>query len=113
MATPRKIGARGLPDIERRIEIACKRLSANALTFLEKILSDDNVEVRWRLQAAKEIMDRGLGKAKQSIDQKVTMVGGDAFMQVLNEAKNRVAKATEEAEAARVVIVAPVDEVVH
>lgn len=94
MATPRKMGAGRPTEYERKIEIACKRLSETALKYLIKVLADDTVETRWRMQAAKEIMDRGLGRPKQSMDQKITLVGGDAFMDVVNAAKQRVIDAS-------------------
>lgn len=91
-----------LPEYERKIEIACKRLSERALKFLIEVLEDSSVETRWRMQAAKEIMDRGLGRPKQSMDQKITLVGGDAFMDVVNAAKQRVIDAAVSAPVASV-----------
>lgn len=80
------------PDIERRIEIACKRLGDGAIRLLEKLMMDENTEVRWRIVAAKEILDRGFGRPKQSIDQKITMNGGEAFLEIMRDARERAEK---------------------
>lgn len=76
-------------EIERRIEIACKRLSVRAFEVIEKIMLDETVEPKFRLTAAKEILDRGLGKAKQRVDQNVKIEGGEALIELIRVGRER------------------------
>lgn len=75
------------------IEIACKRLSFNALQVLEKALDEKStpeLEYRWRIAAAKEILDRAWGRPKQSVEAKVEVAGVETLIEALNAAKKRV-----------------------
>jgi hypothetical protein len=86
MATPRKLASqktRGTTDKERAIEIACKRISFKAIEILEKALMDESVDIRWKLSAAKEILDRGWGRPAQSVKAEVVISGVDTLVDIL------------------------------
>ena len=83
------------PGIARSIEIACKRLSWKALRVLEAALEDEKIEMKVRIQAAQEVMNRGWGRPKQSIDATVNVGGGDALLAAITEAKKRASEAQE------------------
>lgn len=87
---PGKLYARG-PKHERSIEIACKRYSHKALEILAKALDETktpDLSFRDRIIAAKEILDRGYGKPRQAIDQKVE-VSVTGVTQALDQARAR------------------------
>lgn len=82
--------ARGADHI-RSIEIACKRYSYNALKILTDALDPaktPELEYKMRMVAAKEILDRGYGKPKQSIDQNVE-ISVTGVTQALEAARQR------------------------
>ncbi len=83
-----KRDARG-PEIERAVEIACKRVSKDALEFLEQAIKDSELDPRVRMMAAKEILDRAWGKPKQNIEQSVNVNAGEDLLQALRDARNR------------------------
>lgn len=79
-------------DIGRSVEIACKRLSQRALMVLEKALDEartPELEYRWRIAAAKEILDRAWGRPKQTIDANVNIEGSEALITAINAGKER------------------------
>lgn len=82
------------PEIARSIEIACKRLSAKALDILEKAMNDEKLDMKHRLDAAKEILNRGWGRPKQSVDTNINVNNGDALLAALTSAKDRAGEAT-------------------
>lgn len=65
---------------ERAIEIACKRLSIHAINVLEMALKKEDVDIRWKIQAAKEILDRGWGRPAQSIKADINISTIDALV---------------------------------
>lgn len=78
----------------RAIEIACKRLSARALQVLEDALDlqkTPDLEYRHRIEAAKEILNRGWGRPKQTVDTNVNVNADESFLEAINAAKGRVA----------------------
>lgn len=77
-------------DKERAIEIACKRYSERALQVLVDCLTDENIEVRWKIVAAKEVLDRAWGRAKQSVDANVKIEGSEALIDAINAGKARI-----------------------
>lgn len=77
------------PEVARSIEIACKRLSWKALKVLEKALNDETVDMRYRLEAAKEVFNRGWGRPKQSIDANINVGGGEALLEAIAYARKR------------------------
>lgn len=81
------------PGVERSIEIACKRLSWTAMKVLEKALKDENLDMKLRLIAAKEVFDRGWGKAKQSVEATINVGGGEALLEAIAHARKRTAEA--------------------
>lgn len=58
-------------NYEKRITHACKRLSQDAVNLLGKALKDETLDMRTRITVAQIIMDRGLGKPKLNMDQKI------------------------------------------
>ncbi len=85
----RNSGKNKAPDALHAIEVACKRLSARALEVLEKAMMDPNVEVRYQIMAAKEVLDRGWGKPKQSTETTVNVSTTDDFINALRDARAR------------------------
>lgn len=83
------------PGVKRSIEIACKRLSWTALKVIEKLMNNEEVDPKVRMDAAKEIMNRGWGRPKTSIETNINIGGGEALLQAITDAKKR----TQEAEA--------------
>lgn len=84
-------------DLERRVDIACKRLSSKALDVLERAMDETktpDIEYKYRIMAAKEILDRAYGKPKQAIEASVTLEGGEAFLKMMQEARERAKKPT-------------------
>lgn len=91
LATQIKLrGRRPGIDKERAIEIACKRESLAAIEYLFSVLKDDTVETRWRIVAAKEVLDRGFGRPRQNVEQKVTIEGGDALLAAIAAGNQRI-----------------------
>lgn len=88
MATPRKKGSRETPPKERRIEVACMRWSDEAVNVLSKALLDDSIDIRWRIQAAKELLDRGFGRPRQQVDQTIKVEAAEALLQALMQKKD-------------------------
>lgn len=80
------------PGIERAIEIACKRLSERALKVLENALDPaktPGIDYKMRIMAAQELLSRAWGKPKASVDNKITVEGGEALIDILRQAKIR------------------------
>lgn len=78
--------------IERRIDIAAKRLSTRALQVLEEAMDPGKtpgLEYKYRIAAAKEILDRAWGKPKQSIKAEITTAPSDEFAAAMQEAEAR------------------------
>lgn len=76
------------------IEIACKRLSVQALGVLEKALDEvktPGLEYRYRIVAAKEILDRAWGKPKQAIEASLSEESTTKFLESIREARLRAA----------------------
>lgn len=76
---------------ERAIEIACQRESLNAVNELFKIIKDETVDIRWRIVAIKEVLDRGFGRPKQQVNSVVTVDGSDALLEAIARGKARAA----------------------
>lgn len=80
-------------DIARRVDIACKRLSSRALDVLERAMDETktpNLDYKYRIQAATHILDRAFGRPKQAVEATVTLEGGEAFLKLMQEARERV-----------------------
>lgn len=90
LATQLQRKARSGADVERALEIACKRESFRAIEYLFEVLQDADCETRWRIVAAKEILDRGYGRPRQNVEQKVTIEGGDALLAAIAAGDKRV-----------------------
>lgn len=87
-----KDGRATVPQVQRSIEIACKRLSGRALAILERALDEvktPELEYKQRILAAKEILDRGWGKPRQQIDSTVVTGSGEQFLEALRMARER------------------------
>jgi hypothetical protein len=82
------------PDVERQVEIACKRISQTAVNYLEmiieKALGGEQIDPKVVMIAIKEVFDRGLGKARQQIDQNINVNGGEALVEAIQQARMRV-----------------------
>lgn len=94
MAAPKVITS-NKPNIERAVEIACKRISGRAVIYLEKIIEEaikdpNKHDPKIVMKAIEEVMDRGLGKARQQIEQNINVNGNDALIEAINQAKVRV-----------------------
>lgn len=90
LATQLSRKVRSALDVERAIEIACKRESMRAIEYLFNVLQDDSIETRWRIVAAKEVLDRGFGRPRQNVEQKVTIEGGDALLAAIAAGNQRI-----------------------
>ncbi len=91
---PKKTVSTGKPELERAVEIACKRLSKGALMVLENAIDETktpNLEMRWRLAAAKEILDRAWGRPKQSIDANIKMETAESLVDAIKSARQNAA----------------------
>lgn len=80
------------PDVLRQVEIACKRLSVRAFEVLRKAMDDamlGKVDMKVGIIAAKEVLDRGLGKAKQTVEANINVEGGEALIEALKAARER------------------------
>ncbi|MGI0011231.1 MAG: hypothetical protein ACREAE_07510 [Nitrosopumilaceae archaeon] len=78
------------PGIIRGVEIACKRLSERALKVLEDAMKDETLDMKHRLDAAKEILNRAWGRPKQSIEANVNVHSGEVLIEAITQAKQRV-----------------------
>lgn len=82
------------PEIERALEIACKRLSGAALRVIEKIMMDDKADPKVRMDACKEIFNRGFGRPKQTAETvNINLSGGEDLITAITQARNRVIEA--------------------
>lgn len=84
-----KIHGSTKPGIARSIEIACKRLSWKALKVIEKALDDETVEMKVRLDAAKEVFNRGWGRPKVAMEATINLGGGEALLNAIQDARTR------------------------
>ncbi len=86
MPTLRKeFGSSTTEPKERRIEIACKRWDEKALKVLTDALGDATLDYRWRLTAAKEILDRAYGRPRQQVDATVKVEAAEALLAALTQ----------------------------
>lgn len=90
------------PEIERRVELACKRISERGVEFLNKLIEDalnpdipknEKPDARWVMMAIDQVLNRGFGRPKQQIDQTIQMEGGDALIDAIRQGKERIANA--------------------
>lgn len=81
------------PGVKRSIEIACKRISWRALDVIEAIMNDTTADPKVRMDAAKEIMNRGWGRPKASIETNINVGASDSLLQALTEARKRTNEA--------------------
>ena len=65
----------------RALKLAARDMSADALATLKDIMLDTDAPPAARVTAAKEILDRGLGKAVQEVVQTVQDEHGDPVSQ--------------------------------
>lgn len=88
-----KVSKNTKPGVARSIEIACKRLSWTALKVLEQALKNENLDMKYRIEAAKEVFNRGWGRPKQSIDANINVGGGEALLEAIALARKRTEEA--------------------
>lgn len=90
------------PEIEKRVELTCKRISERGVNFLEKLIEDalnpdipkaDRPDPRWVMMAIDQVLNRGFGKPRQQIDQSIQVEGGDALIDAIRKGKERIATA--------------------
>lgn len=91
----RPVGARkpkAKADIERSVEVACKRLSERSIRVLSDALDPaltPEIDYKTRIDAAKEILNRAWGKPRQQMDVNMEMsIKGVA--EALEAARRRV-----------------------
>lgn len=87
------IMARRTPELERKIDLACKQMSFRALEVLDAALDPKrtpDLDYKYRIVAAKEVLDRAWGKPKQKIEAKVEAAPSDAFISAMQAAELRV-----------------------
>ena len=92
----RPSGKAPVSKIERKIDIACKRLSVRAVDVLARALDPNltpDLEYRYRLAAAQQVLDRAWGKPKQSIKAEITATPSDDFVKAMKDAEAREAEA--------------------
>ena len=58
----------GRPKALKEVEELCRKLTPQAIERLEKILTDDDAPAAAHTKAVEIILDRGWGKAKQSVE---------------------------------------------
>lgn len=68
---------------ELAIENACKRHSFHAIDLMFKFMTDETIDTRWRIQCAKEILDRGYGRPVQSVKADVNIGSVDKLIEIL------------------------------
>jgi hypothetical protein len=90
------------PEIERKVELACKRISERGIKYLEDLIEkaldpetpkEQRPDPRWVMMAIDQVLNRGFGKPRQQIDQSIQVEGGDALIDAIRKAKDRVAVA--------------------
>lgn len=84
--------------IERKIDIASKRLSLRALEVLENALDPKltpQLDYKYRIVAAKEILDRAWGKPKQRVEARIETAPSDEFVATMKAAEERERAARE------------------
>jgi hypothetical protein len=79
--------------VARSIEIACKRLSWRALKVIEEIMENTNADPKVRMDAAKEIMNRGWGRPKASIETNINVGASEGLLEALSDARKRTSEA--------------------
>ncbi len=84
---PKRFGSRQTEPKERRIEIACKQWDEKALKVLTDAILDSTIDIRWRLQAAKEVLDRAYGRPRQQMDATVKVEAAEALLAALTGTK--------------------------
>ncbi len=89
METNAKPSKNTKPGVARSIEIACKRLSWRALKVIEQIMNSEDADPKVRMDAAKEVMNRGWGRPRAQIDTNINIGGGEALLAALAEARSR------------------------
>lgn len=85
--------ARRTPELERKIDLACKQMSFRALEVLDAALDPKrtpDLDYKYRIVAAKEVLDRAWGKPKQKIEAKIEQAPSDAFVAAMQKAEQRV-----------------------
>lgn len=75
---------------ERQLERACMHHTMKAVDVLVNTMNDEGADVRWRIVAAKEILDRAWGRAKQSVTANVTVEGSEALIDAINRGRSRI-----------------------
>lgn len=85
-------------ELARKVEIACKRLSVRALEVLEQAMNNESVEMKHRIDAAKEILNRAFGRPKQSVEANVTVQTGEQLIEAITQNRQRAEKALEQVE---------------
>lgn len=78
-------------ELARKIEIACKRLSVRALQVLEQAMNNESIEMKHRIDAAKEILNRAWGRPKQSVEANVTVHTGEQLIEAITQSRERMA----------------------
>lgn len=89
----RSVMARRTPELERKIDLACKQMSFRALEVLDAALDPKrtpDLDYKYRIVAAKEVLDRAWGKPKQKIEAKIEQAPSDAFVAAMQKAEQRV-----------------------
>lgn len=85
--------ARRTPELERKIDLACKQMSFRALEVLDAALDTKrtpDLDYKYRIVAAKEVLDRAWGKPKVKVEAKIEQAPSDAFVAAMQKAENRV-----------------------
>ena len=98
--------AGGRPAVIRDLREAAQGYSAEALETLAKVMRDKESPPASKVAAARELLDRGFGKAVQAVDVNSKVDMGATAAAVLMDLANRgkAAKAAELAKAERIII---------
>lgn len=86
------------PGVARSIEIACKRLSIRALKVIESIMNDQGADPKVRMQACQEILNRGFGRPKASVETNINVNAGDSLLKAITERRAAMALFSAESE---------------
>lgn len=93
---------KGRPPIIREVQELAKSYTEDAVTTLYEIMTDKRVNGSARVQAATQLLDRGWGRPKQSVDVKVDH-NASGLANAIAQAQERMAQQAIAAQRATVI----------
>lgn len=93
---------KGRPPIIREVQELAKTYTEDAIATLYEIMTDSRINGSARVQAATQLLDRGWGRPKQSVDVKVDH-NASGLAHAIQQAQERMAQQAIAAQSARVI----------